>query len=81
MRVRPFKGRYCSREQANRVNDMLLSSTRPDHTALKKESEEFIEYIKAKRNEEYLALLDKSMAEAEDGRSVVKTIAELEAME
>ena len=50
MKVKPFKGRYCSRRQANRVNDMLLSSKRPDHTALKREAEEFIEYIKEKRS-------------------------------
>lgn len=46
MKVKPFKGRYASRKKANRVNDMLLSSQRPDRTALKKEAEEFIEYIR-----------------------------------
>lgn len=52
MKVRPFKGRYCTRKQANRVNDMLLSSPRPDRAALKKESEEFLAYIKEKRSME-----------------------------
>lgn len=36
---------------------------------------------KAKRNAEYLAMLDKSMAEAEAGGFIVKTIAELEEYE
>ena len=52
MRVRPFRGKWCSRSEANRVNDMLLSVVRPDRTALKKESEEFIAYIKEKRAKE-----------------------------
>ena len=52
MRVRPFRGKWCSRSEANRVNDMFLSAVRPDRTALKKESEEFIAYIKEKRAKE-----------------------------
>lgn len=39
------------------------------------------EMMKAKRNAAYLAMLDKSMAEAEDGGFVAKTIEELEACE
>ena len=46
MRVKPFKGKYVSRKRARRINDMLLSSQVPDRTALKKESEEFIEYMR-----------------------------------
>ncbi|MBO5373741.1 MAG: hypothetical protein J6A75_13630 [Lachnospiraceae bacterium] len=46
MKIKPFKGRYASRKKANRINDMLLSTQRPDRTALKKEAEEFIEYIR-----------------------------------
>lgn len=50
--MRPFRGRWCSRRLAKRVNDMLLSSKVPDHTAMKRESEEFIEYIRKMREEE-----------------------------
>ena len=50
MKVKPFKGRYVNRKKANRVNDFLLSSRKPDHTALKKEADEFIEYIKERRS-------------------------------
>ena len=39
------------------------------------------EMMKAKRNAEYLAMLDKSMAEAEAGGFVTKSIEELEAYE
>ena len=50
MKVKPYRGRYVSRKKANYINDLLLSSKKPDHTALKKESEEFIAYIKEKRS-------------------------------
>ncbi len=63
MKVMPFKGKWCSRSQANRVNDMLLSSMPPDRSALKKESEEFIEYIKvmrSKKGEDNQNILSKS---------------------
>ena len=46
MRVKPYRGKYVSRRRAKRINDMLLSSKRPDRTALKKEAEEFIEYMR-----------------------------------
>ena len=42
---------------------------------------EYNEMMKAKRNAEYLAMLDKSMAEAEVGGFVAKSIEELEAYE
>lgn len=45
-RIKPYRGRWCNRKEANRVNDMLLSSQPPRRTALKKEAEEFIEYIR-----------------------------------
>ena len=38
---------------------------------------EYNEIIKAKRNEEYLAMLDKSMAEAESGGFITKKVDEL----
>ena len=42
---------------------------------------EYNEMMKAKRNADYLAMLDKSMAEAEAGGFITKTIEELEAYE
>ena len=41
---------------------------------------EYNEIMKIKRNAEYLAMLDKSMAEAKAGGFVVKSIDELENM-
>lgn len=43
-----------------------------------KESSISDEVKKAKRNESYLAMIDKSIAEAEAGGFITKTIAELE---
>ena len=40
-------------------------------------STEYNEIMKAKRNAEYLAMLDKSMAEAEAGGFITKTVDEL----
>ena len=42
---------------------------------------EYNDLVKAKRNAEYLAMLDKSMAEAEAGGFIMKTIDELGAYE
>lgn len=42
---------------------------------------EYNDLVKAKRNAEYLAMLDKSMAEAEAGGFIVKTMDELRAYE
>ncbi|MFR8471333.1 MAG: hypothetical protein ACLVB2_01070 [Clostridium fessum] len=42
---------------------------------------EYNEIMKAKRNADYLAMLDKSMAEAEAGGFIIKSIDELGAYE
>lgn len=42
---------------------------------------EYNKMMKAKRNADYLAMLDKSMAEAESGGFIPKTISELETFE
>ena len=42
---------------------------------------EYNEMLKAKKNAEYLAMLDKSIAEAEAGGFIVKSIADLEEYE
>ena len=42
---------------------------------------EYNNLMKAKRNAEYLAMLDKSMAEAESGGFITKTMDELRAYE
>ena len=42
---------------------------------------EYNEMLKAKKNADYLTMLDKSIAEAEAGGFITKTIAELEECE
>ena len=52
--------------------------SRPKNENIVKMSEsEYNEIIKAKRNEEYLAMLDKSMAEAEAGGFITKNLDDL----
>ncbi len=42
---------------------------------------EYTDMLKAKRNADYLAMLDKSMDEANAGGLIVKSVSELEAYE
>ena len=59
---------------------LIISRPKNDNIVMLSEHE-YNEMMKAKRNAEYLAMLDKSMAEAEAGGFVAKTISELEAYE
>ena len=63
-------------------NGETLIISRPKNENVVMLSEyEYNEIMKAKRNADYLAMLDKSMAEAEAGGFIPKTIEELEAYE
>ena len=63
-------------------NGETLIISRPKNENIVMISEhEYNEMVKAKRNADYLAMLDKSMAEAEAGGFITKTIAELEEYE
>ena len=64
-----FKGETLIISRPKNENVVMLSET------------EYNDIMKAKRNAEYLAMLDKSMAEAEAGGFITKTIAELEEYE
>lgn len=59
---------------------LIVSRPKNENIVMMSESE-YNELMKAKRNAEYLAMLDKSMAEAETGGFIVKTIDELGACE
>ncbi len=62
-------------------NGETLVVSRPKNQNIVMISEaEYNEIMKIKRNAEYLAMLDKSMAEAKAGGFVVKSIDELENM-
>lgn len=63
-------------------NGETLIISRPKNENIVMLSEhEYNEMLKAKRNAEYLSMIDKSMAEAEAGGFITKTIAELETFE
>lgn len=61
--------------------ETLIISRPKNENIIMMSEREYNEIMKAKRNADYLAMLDKSMAEAEAGGFVTKTIAELEAFE
>ena len=66
----------------NVINGETLSISRPKNENVVMISEcEYNEMMKAKKNAEYLTMIDKSMAEAEAGGFFTKTIAELETYE
>ena len=69
-----FKG-WCNRV----INGETIIVSRPKNENIVMMSEaEYNVMVKAKKNAEYLAMLDKSMAEAEAGGFISKTIDELE---
>lgn len=55
---------------------MIVSRPKNENIVMMSEAE-YNEIMKAKRNAKYLAMLDKSMAEAEAGGFITKTIDEL----
>ncbi len=59
---------------------LIVSRPKNENIVMMSETE-YNNIIKAKKNAEYLAMLDKSMAEAEAGGFVIKTIDELGAYE
>ena len=64
------------------MEQLFTKISRPKNENVVMSSEtEYNDIMKAKRNAEYLAMLDKSMAEAEAGGFITKTIAELEEYE
>ena len=64
------------------INGETLIISRPKNENVVMISEaEYNKMMKAKRNADFLAMLDKSMAEAESGGFIPKTISELETFE
>lgn len=59
---------------------LIVSRPKNENIVMMSEAE-YNEMLKAKRNAEYLAMLDQSMAEAEAGGFITKTIEELEELE
>ena len=59
---------------------LIISRPKNENVVMLSEKE-YNEMLRAKKNADYLAMLDKSMAEAERGGFVVKTMEELETYE
>ena len=59
---------------------LIISRPKNENVVMLSETE-YNDMMKAKRNAEYLTMLDKSMAEAEVGGFITKPIAELEEYE
>lgn len=59
---------------------LIISRPKNENVVMLSEAE-YNEMVKAKKNADYLAMLDKSMAEAEAGGFITKTMTELEAYE
>ena len=59
---------------------LIISRPRNENIVMISEAE-YNEMLKARKNAEYLAMLDRSMAEAEAGGFVPKSLAELEQYE
>ena len=59
---------------------LIISRPKNENVVMMSENE-YNEIIKAKKNAEYLSMLDKSMAEAEKGGFITTTIEELERYE
>lgn len=59
---------------------LIVSRPKNENIVMMSESK-YNDMMKAKRNAEYLAMLDKSMEEAAAGGFIMKTITELEAYE
>ena len=78
MDVRDNFKRLC--DKVFNVETLIISRPKNENIVMLSEAE-YNEMMKAKRNAEYLAMLDKSMAEAEAGGFVAKSIEELEAYE
>ena len=56
---------------------LIISRPKNENIVMLSEHE-YNEMMKAKRNADYLAMLDKSIAEADEGGFITKSIAELE---
>lgn len=78
MDVRDNFKNFC--EKVINGETLIISRPKNENVVMLSEAE-YNNLMKAKRNADYLAMLDKSMAEAESGGFIPKTISELETFE
>ena len=78
MDVRDNFKNFC--EKVINGETLIISRPKNENVVMLSEAE-YNKMMKAKRHADYLAMLDKSMAEAESGGFIPKTISELETFE
>ena len=78
MNVRDNFKNFCDRVFQGET--LIISRPKNENVVMLSESK-YNDMVKAKRNADYLTMLDKSMAEAEAGGFIIKTVAELEEYE
>ena len=78
MDVRENFKNFC--EKVINGETLIISRPKNENVVMLSEAE-YNKMMKAKRNADYLAMLDKSMAEAESGGFIPKNISELETFE
>ena len=69
---------YC--DKATDENETVIVTRKDEKNVVLISLEQYNELIRAMKNAEYLSKLDKAFKQVEEGKVVVKTIEELEAM-
>ncbi|HBC85036.1 MAG TPA: prevent-host-death protein [Clostridiales bacterium] len=70
---------YC--DKATDENETVIVTRKDEKNVVLISLEQYNSVMKALRNAEYLEKIDKSLKQVEEGKVVVKTMEELEAME
>ena len=70
---------YC--DKATDENETVIVTRKDEKNVVLISLEQYNSLMKALRNAEYLEKIDKSLKQVEEGKVVVKTMEELEAME
>lgn len=70
---------YCDKATDN--NETVIVTRKDEKNVVLISLEQYNALMKAVRNSEYLNKIDKSIKQVEEGKVVVKTLEELEAME
>ena len=81
MDVRDNFKNFCDKVYKGEI--LIISRPKNENVVMMSEKEynELVEILKSIRNKEYLAMIDESMAQAEAGKFVMKSIDELEEYE
>lgn len=69
---------YC--DKATEENEAVIVTRKGEKNVVLISLEQYNEFLKMQRNQEYLGKIDKSIKQIEKGKVVRKTIEELEAM-